>query len=63
MCCSFHQVIDFESKDSSTVAGAGTPGFSDGNGTRAKFSEPGGLANGPTASTVYVCDTNNNAIR
>ena len=57
------QVIDFSSKDSSTVAGAGAPGFLDGKGKGAKFSEPGGLANGPTSSTVFVCDTNNNAIR
>ena len=45
-----------------TFAGNGTPGFSDGNGFNATFSNPEGVAV-DGAGNVYVTDTLNNAIR
>lgn len=51
-----------QSKTAITVAGTGTPGFADGPGADAQFSEPGGLAvlqNGD----VLIADTNNSVIR
>lgn len=45
-----------------TLAGSGTPGFKDGIGTAAAFSEPAGLALGP-GGQLFIADTNNNAIR
>lgn len=45
-----------------TLAGAGVAGYADGAGSRAKLSEPGGLARGPNGS-IIVADTNNNLIR
>jgi sugar lactone lactonase YvrE/3D (Asp-Asp-Asp) domain-containing protein len=45
-----------------TVAGSGTPGFSDGTGSGASFSYPAGVAVGPDG-IIYVIDTENNRIR
>jgi prepilin-type N-terminal cleavage/methylation domain-containing protein len=45
-----------------TLAGSGTAGFLDGNGTSAQFNYPNGLAVDSTG-TVYVADSNNNRIR
>ena len=45
----------------STLAGTGAPGQADGNGARAQFHEPGGVA--VCGDTVFVADTNNHAIR
>jgi len=45
-----------------TLAGNGTAGSTDGTGTGAQFSSPGGVAV-DLSSNVYVADTNNHAIR
>jgi sugar lactone lactonase YvrE len=45
-----------------TIAGAGSSGFSNGTGSAAKFKFPQALAVGPDGS-LYVADTGNNAIR
>lgn len=45
-----------------TLAGNGTLGFLDGQGTAARFNFPGGIAVDATG-TLYVADTWNNAIR
>eukprot|EP00397_Hematodinium_sp_SG-2012_P026793 GEMP01028112.1.p1 GENE.GEMP01028112.1~~GEMP01028112.1.p1 ORF type:complete len:459 (+),score=93.00 GEMP01028112.1:134-1378(+) len=45
-----------------TLAGRGTPGFDDGTGREARFSDPHGCAIGPDGS-VYVCDFGNHSIR
>ena len=44
-----------------TVAGTGYRGFKDGPAKRAEFNSPGGLA--ALGSTLYVADSDNNAIR
>jgi NHL repeat len=55
------RVLDPGTRRVRTLAGNGIAGFADGRGTRAQFSEPGGLsaANG----YLFVADTNNHAIR
>jgi sugar lactone lactonase YvrE len=45
-----------------TIAGNGTPGFADGNGTGARFNGPVGIAV-DDAGIVYVADTYNDRIR
>lgn len=50
------------SKAVSTVAGTGAPGFADGPGSAAQFSEPGGLAL-LDGGDLLVADTNNGVIR
>ena len=45
-----------------TLAGSGSPGFADGQGTAASFRGPSGVAVGESGN-VYVADTNNNRIR
>ncbi len=55
------KVLDLEAKSSSVVVGDGTPGLSDGFGTRALLAEPSGLS--ATADTLYIADTNNHRIR
>jgi sugar lactone lactonase YvrE len=47
----------------STVAGTGTPGFADGNGSTAAFSYPSGIAVSRDGFTIYVADTVNNRVR
>jgi Thiol-disulfide isomerase and thioredoxins len=44
-----------------TVAGTGSPGNTDGQGTAASFDEPGALS--AAGGKLYIADTNNNAIR
>ena len=45
-----------------TVVAGGEGGFSDGTGSAAKFSAPGGLAI-DSANTIYIADINNHRIR
>jgi sugar lactone lactonase YvrE len=45
-----------------TLAGSGTPAFSDGTGSGASFSYPDGVAVAPDGN-IYVADTGNNRIR
>lgn len=56
------KVLDPVLNSITTLAGAGVAGFADGTGSKAKLSEPGGLARGPNGS-ILVSDTNNNLIR
>ena len=44
-----------------TLAGTGESGFTDGKSTNATFNEPSGLT--ILDNTIYIADTNNNAIR
>ena len=55
------KVIDPETREGTTFAGNGEPGFADGTLEEARFYEPGGIdyADGK----LYVADTNNHAIR
>jgi len=46
-----------------TLAGSGSPAFTDGTGTAASFNGPCGVAVDPFADRVYVGDTSNNRIR
>jgi hypothetical protein len=46
----------------STLAGDGTPGFADGTGTAARFSNPAGVAVDGVGN-IYIADANNNRIR
>jgi sugar lactone lactonase YvrE len=46
-----------------TLAGAGTSGFNNGTGTSASFKSPNGITISSDGTTLYVADTNNNAIR
>ena len=52
----------YESYDVVTLAGNGSVGSSNGTGTSARFSSPGGLAV-DSAGNVFVADTNNEMIR
>jgi hypothetical protein len=45
------------------IAGAGDPGFRDGNFVRAAFQKPMGLAVSPDGTRLYVADNGNHAIR
>lgn len=56
------KVIDVDTRACQTIAGSGTAGFDDaGEGIRASFNEPAGLA--AANGKLYVADTNNHAIR
>ncbi len=46
----------------STIAGSGTPGFTDGTGVAASFSQPAGIAV-DGAGNLYVADSRNHRIR
>jgi len=46
-----------------TLAGSGSEGSADGNGTAASFYRPYGVAVSPDGLVVYVGDTNNHLIR
>ena len=46
-----------------TIAGNGVPGFVDGDGVKARFRVPTGLALSADAKTLYVADLNNHRIR
>lgn len=46
-----------------TLAGAGTPGHTDGIGGAAQFNEPSDLVLHPDGDKVYIADTNNHQIR
>ena len=48
-------------KSCKTILGTGNPGCTDG-GNNAQFNEPGGLDTSPDGQTLYVADTNSNAI-
>lgn len=45
-----------------TLAGNGTPGYTDGTGTAARFNNPGGVTVDATGN-LYVADSGNNCIR
>jgi len=53
--------VDPYTGDCLTVLGDGTAGHQDGQGTKARFSEPSGLS--AIAAHLYIADTNNHAIR
>lgn len=46
-----------------TVAGTGSPGFFDAQGTSAEFNNPQGVAFDPITSSIYVADSGNHTIR
>lgn len=62
---SYNNKIKRVSRDGSvsTFVGSGKPGLADGNGTKAQFWEPGGMALSADSRTLFVADTNNYAIR
>jgi thiol-disulfide isomerase/thioredoxin len=53
--------VDPYTGDCLTILGDGTAGHQDGQGTKARFSEPSGLS--AIAAHLYIADTNNHAIR
>jgi len=53
--------ISLESKITRTIFGNGKPGFKDGVGLEAEFSEPSGLS--IARDHLYIADTNNHVIR
>eukprot|EP00928_Gymnodinium_smaydae_P096027 TRINITY_DN8388_c0_g2_i1.p1 TRINITY_DN8388_c0_g2~~TRINITY_DN8388_c0_g2_i1.p1 ORF type:complete len:884 (-),score=68.84 TRINITY_DN8388_c0_g2_i1:149-2800(-) len=56
--------VNLLTDDISTICGMrGKPGFHDGPREMARFNSPGGLAICGWSSTLYVCDTCNDAIR
>ncbi|MBO9633430.1 MAG: IPT/TIG domain-containing protein [Chitinophagaceae bacterium] len=50
-------------KEVSTLAGTGDPGWADGDGDKAKFSLPYGIAVNPSGTYLYVGDYANHVIR
>ena len=62
ICFSFSNTVAQSSGVVSTLAGSGTPGFTDGTGTSAKFDSPTGVAV-DGAGNVYVADQVNHRIR
>jgi thiol-disulfide isomerase/thioredoxin len=57
------KILDPMSKTLTTWAGSGKPGYRDGNGEDAQFSEPSGIALSPDETYVFIADTNNHCIR
>jgi hypothetical protein len=53
--------VDPRTGDCHTMLGDGIAGHQDGQGTKARFSEPSGLS--AIAAHLYIADTNNHAIR
>lgn len=57
-----HSIREWDGSNVSTVAGNGSPGFADGNGSAARFMVPGKTARN-AAGYLWVADIGNNAIR
>ncbi|KAL8563259.1 hypothetical protein ACOMHN_046842 [Nucella lapillus] len=56
--------VDIQTKQCSTVLGAGLPGpVAGGDGADVRFNEPGGLCVDEKKQLVYIADTNNHCIR
>lgn len=53
--------VDSSTGECQTMLGDGTAGNQDGQGTKARFSEPSGVSS--IAAHLYIADTNNHAIR
>jgi sugar lactone lactonase YvrE len=51
------------SAEVTTLAGSGTPGFTNGSGISASFIFPNSITISPAGTNLYVADTGNNAIR
>ena len=62
ICFSFSNTVAQSSGVVSTLAGSGTPGYTDGTGTSAQFKNPYGVAV-DGAGNVYVADRYNHRIR
>ena len=60
-----HRIIisDLQGKVHFVIGDAGIKGHSDGSLTEARFDSPQGLAFDKVRKCLYVCDTNNHAIR
>ena len=59
-----HQIKRVSPAGVSTIlAGSGVPGLTDGNGRKARFHEPAGLAFDPVQNVLYVADRHNHTIR
>ena len=54
--------IIIATREVTTIAGSGTPGYKDATGTEAQFSNPTGVAV-DSSGNVYVADANNHRIR
>jgi hypothetical protein len=57
-----HSIREWDGVNVSTVAGNGSPGFADGNGSAARFMVPGKTTRNPSGY-LWVADIGNNAIR
>jgi len=57
-----HSIREWDGVNVSTVAGNGSPGFVDGNGSAARFMVPGKTTRNPSGY-LWVADIGNNAIR
>ena len=56
-------MVDPKTKSSTTLAGTGAVGLTNGPFETAEFSEPGGLCIDPDGKTLFVADSNNHVIR
>lgn len=57
-----HAVRGWDGSNVTTLAGSGSPGFADGNGSAAQFMVPGKVTKA-SSGYLYVADIGNNAIR